>query len=251
MGLDVDEIEVPYYIQKFVIGYDDLVDWKPSGKPAVFRYGKNWIVNCRIKAWNTGYVNPAAQGERDELEIITETEIEFKFEIFRDDLFTISFADGDVVDIGADSMENQTIYVQAQAEIANPGFDFMLHFKFCRVQELVQNATTAQWDIVADEFDFMIDGCMSTLQFISNNFGMYYNFGINFDTKILENGEFRLIILFLYILKLTLIAVNNSIALFIFELKRRRRVPCFISSQSPIEFVNMGFIDWLELRFKT
>ena len=49
MGIDVDSIDVPYYVQKFVIGYDDLVDYKPSGMPVYKRYGKNWIVNCRIK----------------------------------------------------------------------------------------------------------------------------------------------------------------------------------------------------------
>jgi len=170
MGLDVDEIEVPYYIQKFVIGYDDLVDWKPSGQPAYKRYGKNWIVNCRIKAWDTGYVNPAAQGERDELEIITETEIVFKFEMFRDDLFTVPFDDGDSVDIGADSIEDQAIFVQATAEIANPEMDYMLHLKYCKVRELTQNQTTTQWSVVADEFDFMVDGCLSSLSFVANNF---------------------------------------------------------------------------------
>ena len=37
--------------------------------------------------------------------------------MFRDDLFSVAFTDGEVVDIGADSMESQQIYVQALAEI--------------------------------------------------------------------------------------------------------------------------------------
>merc|ERR1719334_732288 len=170
IGLDVDEIEVPYYVQKFVIGYDDLVDFKPNGSPVYKRYGKNWIVNCRIKAWDTGYVNPGATGERDEKEIITQTEIDFKFEMFRDDTFTTLFSDGDTLDIGADSIEDQFIFVQAEAEIANPNMDMAMHLKYCKVQEIVQSKVTLQWDIVADEFDFMVDGCLSTLPFIQNNF---------------------------------------------------------------------------------
>jgi len=36
--------------------------------------------------------------------------------MFRDDLFTINFHDGEVVDIGNGSMAGQQIYVQALAE---------------------------------------------------------------------------------------------------------------------------------------
>lgn len=171
MGMEVNEINIPYYTQKFVIGYDDLIQIKPSGLPVYKRYGKNWIVSCRIKAFDTAYANPAATGERDELEIVTETAIEFTFKMFSDETFETPFLDGETIDIGADSMEDQVIYIQAEASIANPEEEYLVHLKYCRVQELTLNASTTDWTVVTDEFDFLVDGCLSTLPFVANNFG--------------------------------------------------------------------------------
>ena len=49
----------------------------------------------------------------------------------------------------------------------------MMHLKLCRVQELIQDNTTMLYNIVADEFDFMIDGCLSQYDFVQNNFGKF------------------------------------------------------------------------------
>jgi len=48
----------------------------------------------------------------------------------------------------------------------------IMHLKHCRVQEIVEE-TTQMYSIVADEFDFMIDGCLSHFDFVQNNFGKF------------------------------------------------------------------------------
>ena len=35
---------------------------------------------------------------------------------------------------------------------------------------MIENPVSGVFDIVADQYDFLIDGCMSTFPFIANNF---------------------------------------------------------------------------------
>ena len=100
-----------------VVGYDDLVDYLPGrDEPVVKRYGKAWVVSCRIKAWETGYVNPGATGERDEIEVEIETEIPFTVKMYLDDSFENEY-DGTPIEISADSLESRKFYVETKAEI--------------------------------------------------------------------------------------------------------------------------------------
>ena len=99
-----------------VVGYDDLVDFLPNNQMVVKRYGKAWVVSCRIKAWETGYVNPGATGDRDEIEVEIDTEIPFTVKMYLDDGFEAEY-DGTPIDISADSIESQKIYVETKAEI--------------------------------------------------------------------------------------------------------------------------------------
>ena len=91
--------------------------------------------------------------------------------MFSDETFETPFEDGQTVDIGADSIESQIIYVQAEANISNPNNEYAIHLKYCRVQELTMNETSGNFTVVSDQFDFLVDGCMSTLGFVEKNFG--------------------------------------------------------------------------------
>ena len=87
MGVTVDDMDVQYYTQRLVIGYDDLLDYN-NGRPVYKRYGQNWIINCRVKAWDTNYVDPT--GERDEKERIMQNDVQFRLTMFSDDTFNES-----------------------------------------------------------------------------------------------------------------------------------------------------------------
>ena len=170
--METDDMGIPFYNQKFVIGFDDLLDYKPNGDPVYKRRGKNWIVNCRVKAWEVGFVNPGADGERDELEVEIETPLPLTIEMFRDDTFQTPFANGDTVDIGGNSLEEQTIYVQVAIPIDEVDEERLIHIKHCKINEKKYNTTEDDWVNIDYTFDFVVDGCLlDQSNFISNNFG--------------------------------------------------------------------------------
>ena len=102
VGMDPDELGIPYYTQKFIIGFDDLVDYLPGNRPVIKQYGKHWTVACRIKSSVTGFINPAATGVYDKNEVEVNTLISFSIEMFQDEFFETPY--GDTVDIGCSQL---------------------------------------------------------------------------------------------------------------------------------------------------
>merc|ERR1719262_176272 len=173
MGMETASSGIPYFTQKMVVGYDDLVDFLPNNQPVVKKYGKAWVVSCRIKAWETGYVNPGATGERDEIEVEIDTEIPFTVKMYMDDGFEHEY-DGTPIDISADSIESQKIYVETKAEIPEGEGVNMIHVRHCKINQMAYNDSTDSWSDLSDTFDFIIDGCLNTADgtFVERNFEM-------------------------------------------------------------------------------
>ena len=130
-----DSHGVLFYTQTFVVGYDDLVlEMFPDEPPVIKRYGQNWNFNCRIRASDTKYLYPGAEGLRDENEYNVDLDIDFNLEMFSKPTFQPEhiFEHGGMIDIGVNSDEKQVIYVQANANIKSGDLaDYMLHIKEC------------------------------------------------------------------------------------------------------------------------
>ena len=107
-------------------GYAIFTTQLPGNRPVVKRYGKSWAVNCRIKASDTGFVNPSADGAYDEEEIEIETHVPLSIEMFEDANFQIPFEH--TVDISHDSLEGQRVYVQVKANMEENS-NGMIHVK--------------------------------------------------------------------------------------------------------------------------
>lgn len=185
-GLEIDEDGIPFYTQKFVIGYDDLVEVYPTGGIVIKRYGKNFIVSCRIKAWDALNVDPGAEGNRESHEIITNTEITFKLTMFKDDTFETKFENGELVNLDSETpIDETTIYVEAAAEINDETVDWMIHLKRCFVQDKIreiidaENDEFGEWEITDNGFDFLVDGVLATNQFTNRNMGKFCKLNLN------------------------------------------------------------------------
>ena len=184
MGLKANEVGIPYYTQKFVVGYDDLVEKYPIKSSigadlyAIKRYGKNFIVSCRIKAWDALYVDPGAMGKRTTLETVTDTAIKFNLRMYTDDTFKTKFDDGELVNLDAETpIDETTIYVEASADITNQTVDWMIHLKKCSMQDKIRifNAETEEFGewIFENEYEFLVDGMLTTDQFTNRNIGKF------------------------------------------------------------------------------
>jgi len=174
LGMEVDEDGVPFYTQKFVVGYDDLVDTMTGGGIVVKRFGKNYIVNCRIRAWDTLWVDPGAEGEREDPEFIADTQVGFELKMYSDPQFETP-VEG-LVNLGKDeTVEDTTIYVEAKANIDGSTGDFLIHLKRCNVGVTVrdiidlENEQFGDWKMTDNEYDFLIDGMLTTDQFTTRN----------------------------------------------------------------------------------
>jgi len=141
----------------------------PGEPPVITRYGQNWNFSCRIRASDTLYVDPGAEGERDESEYSADLDIDFSLEMFTKPTFQQAdiFADGDMIDIGVNSTEKQVIYVQAKASIkSGDSADYMLHIKGCKVDRTETiNGTEQQ----LNHFVFLLDGCITPGNHFANH----------------------------------------------------------------------------------
>ena len=128
MGMETDEIGIPYYTQSFVIGFDDLVEHIPGNPPVVKQNGKNWKVNCRIKASDTGFVNPRADGPYDEHEYQIETHVPISIEIYEDPNFQTPL--DHPINI------SQQVYVQVKANVEE-NINAMIHIKLLGIYYII------------------------------------------------------------------------------------------------------------------
>ena len=62
--------------------------------------------------------------------------------------------------------------MQAEVDISNPTGEYALHLKHCSVQSRRQDFNTNEWTIIDNEFDFLVDGCITTVPLAENQFGM-------------------------------------------------------------------------------
>ena len=98
------------YNSEFVIGYDDLLDDAYPGENKPFKnYGRNWNYNCKIKAADTLWVQPGAEGDREEIEIEVETEVNFELKLFYGENFSIEFDENSPIDISVDSLQEKNL----------------------------------------------------------------------------------------------------------------------------------------------
>lgn len=82
-GMQFNDEGVPFYVQSVVIGYDDLTIYNPMlDQTEILKYGVTTKLHCRISAFDTLFVDPRADGERDEREIIGETEVNFSIGMY-------------------------------------------------------------------------------------------------------------------------------------------------------------------------
>ena len=101
------------YNSEFVIGYDDLLDDAYPGENKPFKnYGRNWNYNCKIKAADTLWVQPGAEGDREEIEIEVETEVNFELKLFYDENFSIEFDENSPIDISVDSLQEKNLKIK-------------------------------------------------------------------------------------------------------------------------------------------
>ena len=173
-GNEIDDAGVLWYTTSFVVGYDDLTDTDPWGNEAIFRYGRNWNLVCRIKASDTLYVQPGAEGDRDEITAIKDAEVEFDMKIYTDDTFKTEF-DGPV-DIGVLSQEDQAVYVKASGAYESEEYAF--HFEKCEITQYIEdtrNTTDPEKKIKQYKTPalMMSNGCLVGYEssFINNYFG--------------------------------------------------------------------------------
>ena len=166
LSRETDEAGTLWYTQSFSVGYDDLTD--PDYPLLVFRYGRNWNMECRIKASDTLYVEPGAEGDRAEEDTIIEEEVTFAMGVYYDPEFTRPFTNN--IDIGVESDEDQTVYIKGEAFMQNGG-DYMLHMKECKVNHFLNGE-------IVQESTMMSDGCLRGYDqdFIDRHFGTYFLF---------------------------------------------------------------------------
>ena len=82
-GMQFNDEGVPFYVQSVVIGYDDLTIYNPMlDQTEILKYGVTTKLHCRISAFDTLFVDPRADGERDEREIINGTEVNFSIGMY-------------------------------------------------------------------------------------------------------------------------------------------------------------------------
>ena len=175
LASETDEAGVLWYTQSFVVGYDDYTQDSSWG-PVVKRYGMHYNMQCRISASETLWVEPGAEGDRDEEDIIDDTEVEFELNMYSNDQFTDKIANGEegFVDIGVDSQASQVIYVQAETKLPND-MDFAVHLKQCRINTYKIDEITGKTEQLAEPVVMMVDGCLTGYDndFIEENFGKH------------------------------------------------------------------------------
>ena len=161
LDMQTDEGGTLWYTQSFSVGYDDLTD--QDFPNLIFRYGRNWNMECRIKASDTLYVEPGAEGGRVEEDEIIDTEVGFAMGVYYDDEFTRPFTEN--IDIGVDSIQQQRVYIKAEAFMPNEG-DYMLHMKECKVSHYANG-------IMVQDDPILVDGCLRgyDVGFVNRHFG--------------------------------------------------------------------------------
>lgn len=113
-----------WYIQSFVVGYDDLTfDQNPN---IIFRYGRSWHLQCRIRASNTLFVEPGLHVNQTNA---IETDTDFSLNVFNNPEYTQPYTEA--ITVGTENLQKQTVYVQAESSIASDS-GFMLHLKECK-----------------------------------------------------------------------------------------------------------------------
>ena len=161
--MQFDDQGVPFYVQSVVIGYDDLAFTDPNGNLQVAKYGASTKLHCRISAFDTLFVNPGADGDRDDREEIKDTKVNFSIGMYSEPTFTKPFKNGDIVDISPDAVDPR-IYIQLEADVQNEDNLNMIHVKQCKYTTYAN--ATGEWVQDANEYSFLVNGCMIEDPFI-------------------------------------------------------------------------------------
>lgn len=163
---------VLWYSFESAVGYDDLYDETVHG---IKRYGRNWNLECRIKAQDTLWVEPGAEGNRVEEDFIFETDIKFDLNMFYDDDFLQPYNGS--VDIGIESLEDQRVYIRASSQYLNDeALPFMLHIKSCfaKTYQILPDGSEVLMTVATDGpgydvREMITDGCRADNPFASRN----------------------------------------------------------------------------------
>jgi len=157
-GMLYDDMGIPFFVQSVVFGYDDLVD----GGTSIRSYGRSYTVHCQISAFDTLFINPAADGARDDKEVIRETNISFAIGMYRDETFSEKIESGGTVDISPDA-ENPAIFVQVEADLGSNSENLnMVHIKQCKWSLYEQvDEERDEWVKTNNTNSFMVNGCAS------------------------------------------------------------------------------------------
>jgi len=121
------------------------------------QFGRSFTLFCQISAFDTLFVNPAADGARDDKEVIVDTQISFDIGMYRDDTFSEKIESGGTVDISPDAI-NPVVYVQVEANLGSNSEGLnMVHIKQCKWS--VYEQVDGEWEKNNNTNSFMVNGC--------------------------------------------------------------------------------------------
>jgi len=104
-------------------------------------------------------VNPAADGARDDKEVIVDTQISFEIGMYRDDTFSEKMESGGTIDISPDAKDPK-IFVQVEANLGSNSENLnMVHVKQCKWS--VYEEVDGEWEKNNNTHSFMVNGCAS------------------------------------------------------------------------------------------
>lgn len=163
LGIETDTIGVPVYTQKFVIGYDDLVDLF-GDMMVVKRYGKKYIVNCHIRASDTEWKDPA-EDDRHNPDDPTCNEERFELNMYSDPKFEIPQS----TESSCQSSVIKSLYIEAKVTADGPADNWILHLKQCSAKTSIRNRIDvdnaddhwSDWEMTTNEQIFLIDGVLA------------------------------------------------------------------------------------------
>merc|ERR1712227_177288 len=149
-GMHYDDMGIPFFVQSVVFGYDDLV----YGGTHIRAYGRSFAVHCQRL-----FVNPPADGARDDKEVIVDTQISFDIGMYRDKAFSEKLESGETIDISPDAI-NPAIYVQVEADLGSNSQNLnMVHVKQCKWSVSVYDQVEGAWEKNNNTNSFMVNGC--------------------------------------------------------------------------------------------
>jgi len=146
----IDDKGMEWYSLTVVFGFDDLM--RGSG---CYRRGKSYVSTCSIRASDTLWVRPGAEGDWNQIELEDETEVGFEIEMYNDSTFTNKMEG--VIDINDPNAYK--VYVQVKADIPD-NKNNILHLKQC--QSIKQELVDGTWKTIENEHIFLTNGCINS-----------------------------------------------------------------------------------------